>query len=33
MEPIGMARDGFMRSPERFAPAIIPVTEGKYMAK
>ncbi len=31
--PRGIALRGFSRSPDKFAPAIIPVTAGKKMAK
>lgn len=33
MLPIGIDRDGLARSPDRLAPAMIPVTEGKYTAR
>lgn len=30
--PVGMDLDGSLRSPERFDPAMMPVTDGKKMA-
>ena len=31
MVPFGIEAEGSLRSPERFEPAMIPVTEGKKM--